>query len=478
MNLTYQGARLASNYIQIILKKAAEYHILPSLLLVQLHFESGWGNSAVAKADNNLSGMSMPFDEEHLNEVKRPSGVIVTKGSPRPQNEGGYYYHYRSIEDFIIDWTYLLRPNGIYRVSGRKDFNQAVKGLFQVGGAKYDYAASGYESYLKGMVARRQAINQANNGYLDQLDKGGKSMAITAQNVLNVARKYLGVRKGTASHQALINAYNKVQPRPLGYAVTYQDDWCDAFVTAVADEAGASSLIGRECGVERHKNIFKQKGIWHQLQSSGNTYKPQPGDVVIFQWNNQRTAWAHHIGYVESVSGSNITTIEGNTTVNGVSQVARRTYHQYALCIQGYARPKYGASQPSKRLSNQAVAKEALQGKWGNGEERVKRLSEAGYDPKKVQDEVNKLLRPISFNQLVDEVVAGKHGNGEDRIKAIRRLGHDPVKIQEAVNQKLKTNQTTIQVAKEQAVGGDKPKTGQGQVVVDGVIYQITLKEK
>ena len=478
MNLDYQGAHLSASIVETILKKAEAYDILPSLLLVQLHFESGWGNSTVAKTDNNLSGMSMPTDEENFSEVKRPSGVIVTKGSPRPRNEGGYYYHYRSIKDFITDWTYLLRPNGIYKVSGHKDFNQAVKGLFKVGGAKYDYATSGYESYLKGMVTRRQAINHENNGYLDRLDEGGNTMGVTAENILNVARKYLGVRKGTANHQTLINAYNKVQPRPLGYAVTYQDDWCDAFVTAVADEAGASSLMGRECGVERHKNIFKQKGIWHQLKSNGNTYIPQPGDVVIFQWNNQRTAWAHHIGYVESVSGSHITTIEGNTTINGVSQVARRTYHQYAGCIQGYARPSYGTGQVRKGLSHEVVAEEVRQGKWGNGEERVKRLSEAGYDPKKVQDEVNKLLRPISFNQLVDEVVVGKHGNGEERIKAIRALGHDPVKIQEAVNQKLKTNQTTIQVTKEQAVGGDKPKTGQGQVVVDGITYQITLKEK
>ena len=69
-------------------------------------------------------------------------------------------------------------------------------------------------------------------------------------------------------------------------------------------------------------------------------------------------------------------------------------------------------------------------------------------------------MRPIGFNELVDDVIRGKHGDGEARIKAIRSLGHDPVKIQEAVNQKMKTNQTTIAVSKQQAVGGDKPKTG------------------
>lgn len=124
------------------------------------------------------------------------------------------------------------------------------------------------------------------------------------------------------------------------------------------------------------------------------------------------------------------------------------------------------------------MAKEIVQGKWGNGEERIQRLKQAGYDPKNVQDEVNQLLRPISFDQLVSEALAGKYGNGEERIKAIRSLGHDSVEIQEAINQKMKSNQTTITVSKQQAVEGEKPKAGQGQVVVDGVTYQVTLKEK
>lgn len=38
------------------------------------------------------------------------------------------------------------------------------------------------------------------------------------------------------------------------------------------------------------------------------------------------------------------------------------------------------------------VAKEVISGKWGVGSERVKRLTEAGYDAKAVQAEVNKLL--------------------------------------------------------------------------------------
>lgn len=40
-----------------------------------------------------------------------------------------------------------------------------------------------------------------------------------------------------------------------------------------------------------------------------------------------------------------------------------------------------------------AVAKEVIDGKWGNGTTRYHLLTEAGYDYDKVQDLVNKILR-------------------------------------------------------------------------------------
>ena len=45
---------------------------------------------------------------------------------------------------------------------------------------------------------------------------------------------------------------------------------------------------------------------------------------------------------------------------------------------------------PSKTIDE--LADEVIQGKWGNGEERVKRLTEAGYDYNAVQNRVNEIL--------------------------------------------------------------------------------------
>ena len=39
------------------------------------------------------------------------------------------------------------------------------------------------------------------------------------------------------------------------------------------------------------------------------------------------------------------------------------------------------------------IAKEVIQGKWGNGATRVTKLTQAGYDPKAVQNRVNQMLK-------------------------------------------------------------------------------------
>ena len=78
--------------------------------------------------------------------------------------------HYTSVDDFLTDWFYLLRKDGSYKVAGAKTFSDSVKGMFKVGGATYDYAASGFDSYIIGASSRLKAI-ESENGPLDKFDK-------------------------------------------------------------------------------------------------------------------------------------------------------------------------------------------------------------------------------------------------------------------------------------------------------------------
>ncbi|MDK7188132.1 CHAP domain-containing protein [Facklamia hominis] len=406
--LKYQGAIISDEIEKMLIKEAERLNVPPSYLIVKLHFEGLWGISAVAKADNNLSGMSMP--NNGLNAFTRPSGVQVKRGTKRPANEGGYYMHYSSLDDFFKDWLYLIRRGGSYNIADSGSFDQAVKGMFRHGGAKYDYATMNlpdsqskqrYEAYLKGMKARRQAINEANGGKLDDLDqkiKGADQMTATASTVINEAKKWLGSNKWGANHKKIIDGYNAVRPLPRGYAVQYSDDWCDTFVSFVAVKAGAKDLIGRECGVERHKDIFKEKGIWLGL------VRPRVGDVIIFNWSGNRGGWGNHIGYVASVAGDRITTIEGNTTVNGQSTVAYHTYAWNSVYIQGYARPRYaeGSQTPKIELvgTTEQLARDGIAGKLGNGEDR-KRLLGDKYEA--VQAKINELLSGTTVEKVQEK---------------------------------------------------------------------------
>ena len=163
-DLSFNGAILKKAVLDKILANCKKHDILPSYALTILHYEGLWGTSAVGKADNNWGGMTW------TGQGNRPSGVTVTQGSARPSNEGGHYMHYASVDDFLTDWFYLLRAGGSYKVSGAETFSEAIKGMFKVGGAVYDYAASGFDSYIVGASSRLKAI-EAENGSLDKFDK-------------------------------------------------------------------------------------------------------------------------------------------------------------------------------------------------------------------------------------------------------------------------------------------------------------------
>lgn len=162
--LSFNGAILKKVVLDKILANCKKHDILPSYALTILHYEGLWGTTAIGKADNNWGGMTW------TGQGQRPSGVTVTQGSARPSKEGGYYMHYATVDDFLTDWFYLLRAGGSYKVSGAKTFSEAVKGMFKIGGAVYDYAASGFDSYIVGVSSRLKAI-ESENGSLDKFDK-------------------------------------------------------------------------------------------------------------------------------------------------------------------------------------------------------------------------------------------------------------------------------------------------------------------
>lgn len=162
---------------------------------------------------------------------------------------------------------------------------------------------------------------------------------VTVKDALNLARTWIGKNEADGSHRSIIDIYNSFFPHPRSYAVTYQDAWCDATISAIFISLNAVDIIGGiECGVEEHIKKFKAAGIWYE----DGTIVPKPGDLITYNWDanaQPNDGYADHIGIVESVENGTITTIEGN-----VSDMVKRCYIPVGYSkIRGFARPKYAA---------------------------------------------------------------------------------------------------------------------------------------
>ena len=96
----------------------------------------------------------------------------------------------------------------------------------------------------------------------------------------------------------------------------------------------------------------------------------------------------------------------------------------------------------------EALAKEVMRGDWGNGQERIDKLTAAGYDYKAIQAKVNELMgaaKPAApaaggktIEEVAKEVIQGKWGNGGDRKAALEKAGYDYNAVQAKVNELLK----------------------------------------
>lgn len=84
------------------------------------------------------------------------------------------------------------------------------------------------------------------------------------------------------------------------------------------------------------------------------------------------------------------------------------------------------------------IANEVIQGKYGNGSERINKLLSCGYTEQEIriiQSVVNSIL---SEERLVNEVILGKWGNGSERKEKLEMEGFNYDYIQSKVNAKLK----------------------------------------
>ena len=378
--------RIAS-YVQ---KYAYFYGIeVHSPIIAQAILESGWGESKLAAKYHNYFGLKCGsrWKGKSVNLSTKEEYTVGTLTTIKDN-----FRVYDSMEGGVKGYFEFLQLSRYQNLRGIRDPETYLKTI----------KADGYATSSTYVKTNMKLIRQYGLTKYDDIGRE-TSMGRTATDLINVMRSWIGFSESNGKYKQIIELYNSHKPLARGYAVKYSDSWCDVTVSAAAIKAGMTDLIGTECGCEEHVKIFKAKGIWIE----DGKVTPKPGYIILYNWNDAtqpNDGYSDHIGVVESVSGNQITVIEGNKN----NAVGRRTIPVGWGYIRGYAAPKYDAeSKIVQKLTVEAAARKVIAGEFGNGDQRKKAIKALGLDYQTVQKRVNEILSSSAPAKVYYTVVSG-----------------------------------------------------------------------
>lgn len=316
-NLNYAGHNISSDVVGQILTLCTQHKLLPSGVFSQLYLESWWGASNVARVDNNWGGLTWTGNGN------RPSGVVVTQGSARPANEGGYYMHFASVSDYFKDYTYLLAEQGIYKVKGASTIDAYTKGLFKVGGATYDYATAGYAHYASLMRDIRSGINRNNNNAMDNLDNQYRSVGtVGTAPVSQIASKTKSVLDALTAKKGQLIGSGQCYALSAWYAQSIGGPGLGGGVTSLRGLIGAG-MSASQIGTDYNWAQFGWKVV-----VPNKVTDLIPGSIANIKANFNggfiiTGGWGHTV-VIKAISGDTLTVLEQNFA--GHQYVEERTY--------------------------------------------------------------------------------------------------------------------------------------------------------
>lgn len=195
--------------------------------------------------------------------------------------------------------------------------------------------------------------------------------------------------------------------------------WCDIFhdwlhIHSFGFDEGMYHLCQPEnssgAGCKYSAQYYKNAGRFFDT--------PEVGDQIFFISGGE----INHTGVVTKVDDKKVYTVEGNSG----DAVKAHSYNKVGnKKIAGYGRPRWkeeaetiadtAPTKPIQKPQNEAkksldeLAREIIAGKWGNGKERQKKLTEAGYDYAAAQAKVDEILaakKPQAASDTFTGIVA------------------------------------------------------------------------
>lgn len=220
----------------------------------------------------------------------------------------------------------------------------------------------------------------------------------------------------------------------------YNWAWCACTWSALAIKLGYTDIMPIEISCYHIIEEAKKMGCWIEQDNR----VPKLGEAVLYDWDDganykttDNTGVPEHIGVVVEVNeGTGLFVVtEGNYN----NAVKKRTLSINGRYIRGFISPKYDEDgEMVQTQSNQqsgksitTVAREVIAGTWGNGDARKSALKAAGYDPDKVQTEVNKILNgnavdTTTTTQTKNIIATDSAQKFDEKIAGTYRVKADP----------------------------------------------------
>lgn len=177
--------------------------------------------------------------------------------------------------------------------------------------------------------------------------------------------------------------------------VAYDDLQPNKTITSMSQVKGTLTIgYGHTAGVKVGM-VINQSQADNMLKSDLKKHEKHVADNVKIALNeNQFSAL---VSFCYNCGVGNLRTLAKNRTAEQIADAILLYNKSKGKVLTGLVRRRKAERElflkPVSGKSNEDVAREVLAGKWGNGVERKKKLTQAGYDYKVIQSIVNRLVR-------------------------------------------------------------------------------------
>ena len=237
--------------------------------------------------------------------------------------------------------------------------------------------------------------------------KVGTYLYSYADSESDVKKEYEAVIDWLGSRALDLPVYYDVEDKKMsGLSKSVLSNYVKTFCDKIEESGYWAGIYANKNWLETKldMNFLKDYTVWLAQWTNSPTYK---GSYAMWQYTSN--------GRVDGIGGR----VDMNYQVKELGG-------------------KIETTSSSNKKSNEEIATEVIQGKWGNGTDRKNKLTNAGYDYNTIQKLVNQKLSKKSNEEIAFEVIKGIWGNQPERQKRLEEAGYNYKEIQKIVNERLK----------------------------------------